>query len=213
MATVIPPERPVLRARYELRRHDVIGAAATLFAEQGYQATSIADLTAATGLTAGGLYHYIGNKEKLLLAICDELLAPLLEQAREIVARPDPPRRRLRDLLRAWLAHIETHRDHMLSFTQERQVLERDPEWRAIRRQRKAFERLLDEVLAAGEADGTMSFDDRGLTLLALLGMVNYSPQWTRPRGRLSAEQIADGYWALILGVSSRRPPGRDNDL
>jgi hypothetical protein len=30
--------------------------------------------------------------------------------------------------------------------------------------------------------------------------MVNYTPQWLRPRGRLSPEQIADGYADLLLG-------------
>ena len=70
--------------------------------------------------------------------------------------------------------------------------------------QRKQFEQILDGVLARGEADGSMAFDDRGLTLLALLGMVNYTPPWLRPHGRLSAEEIADGYCELIL--RSARP-------
>ena len=41
---------------------------------------------------------------------------------------------------------------------------------------------------------------DRDLALRALLGMVNHTAQWFRPRGRLSAEQIADGYVDLLLG-------------
>jgi TetR/AcrR family transcriptional regulator, cholesterol catabolism regulator len=194
-----PPSRPALRARYEGRRRDVIGAAATAFAEGGYKETSIADLSAATGLAAGGIYHYIGSKENLLIAICDDLLAPLLAEGREIVATDAPPEAQLRDLLRAWLAHIENHRAHMLVFVQERHLIEREPQWRAVRRQRNQFEQLLDDILARGEADGTMTFDDRRLTLLALLGMVNYTPQWLRPKGRLSAEQVADGYCDLIL--------------
>jgi hypothetical protein len=46
-----------------------------------------------------------------------------------------------------------------------------------------------------------MAFADRRLTLLALLGMVNHTATWLRPggRGRLSPEQIADGYCELIL--------------
>lgn len=203
MAAASPPTRPVLRARYDRRQQEVVATAARLFAERGYQATSMSDLTAATGLTAGGLYHYIGSKERLLLRICDELLEPLLEQARAIVAEPTPALDQLRALLRAWLAHIETHRDHMLVFAQERHVIERDRQWREVRGQRKAFEAILDDVLARGEREGTMAFDDRGLTLLALLGMVNHTPQWLRPRGRLSAEQIADGYFALITGAAS----------
>jgi AcrR family transcriptional regulator len=205
MPAVPPPTRPALRARYDGRRKELIDAAAGAFAEGGYKETSIADLSAATGLAAGGIYHYIGSKENLLIAICDDLLAPLLEEGREIVAAEDlPPERQLRDLLRVWLAHVETHRAHMLVFAQERHLIEREPQWRAVRRQRKQFEELLDGILARGEADGSMAFADRSVTLFALLGMVNYTPTWLSPRGRLSADEVADGYCDLIL--RSARP-------
>jgi TetR/AcrR family transcriptional regulator, cholesterol catabolism regulator len=204
MPAVTPPSRPALRARYDERRAELIDAAAKAFAEGGYKETSIADLTEATGLAAGGIYHYIGSKENLLIAICDDLMAPLLEEAREIVAASEPPEAQLRALLRAWVAQVETHRAHMLVFAQERHLIEREPQWRAVRRQRKRFEQLLDGILAAGEADGSMAFDDRGLTLLALLGMVNYTPTWLRARGRLSAAEVADGYCDLLL--RSARP-------
>jgi TetR/AcrR family transcriptional regulator, cholesterol catabolism regulator len=209
MAAMTPPARPALRARYEQRQREVVAVAAKLFAENGYQATSIADLTAATGLAAGGLYHYIGSKERLLLLICNDLLDPLLERAGEIAAGESPPERQLRELLRAWLIHIETHRHHMLVFAQERHAIERDPQWRRVRSRRKAFEQILDDVLARGEEEGTMSFADRGLTLLALLGMVNYTPQWLRPRGRLTVEQIADGYCDLLLDAATKATAGR----
>ena len=91
----------------------------------------------------------------------------------------------------------------MLVFTQERQAIEGEPRWRRVRSQRKAFEKILDEVLARGEADGSMTFADRRLSLLALLGMVNYTPQWVRPNGRLSAEEIADGYCTMILNLDT----------
>mgnify|MGYP001294544430 CR=1 FL=1 len=200
MAVNSPPTRPALRARYERRRREVVAAAARLFAERGYGATSMSDLTEATGLAAGGLYHYIGSKEELLIAICDELLEPLLERAREIVAEERPPVEQLRELMRAWLEHVAAHRHHMLVFAQERRAIEREPQWQRVRRRRKAFERILDEVLARGEEDGSMRFADRRLALLALLGMVNYTPQWLRPNGRLTPAEIADGYCAIVLG-------------
>jgi AcrR family transcriptional regulator len=199
MAAPSPPTRPALRARYEARRREVVATAARLFAERGYDGTSMSELTAATGLAAGGLYHYIEGKDDLLVAICDELLEPLLERAREIVAAGAPPVEQLRDLVRAWVAHVVEHRDHMLVFTQERQAIEGQPRWRHVRSQRKAFEKILDDVLARGEADGSMAFADRRLSLLALLGMVNYTPQWVRPHGRLGAAEIADGYCAMVL--------------
>ena len=199
MPAPAPPTRPALRARYEARRREVVATAARLFAERGYDGTSMGDLTAATGLAAGGLYHYIEGKDDLLIAICDELLEPLLARAREIVAAEAPPVDQLRDLVAAWVAHVVAHRHHMLVFTQERQAIERQQRWRRVRSQRKAFEKILDDVLARGEADGSMTFADRRLSLLALLGMVNYTPQWVRPNGRLSPAEIAAGYCEIVL--------------
>ncbi len=194
-----PPTRPALRARYDARRREVVATAARLFAERGYDGTSMSELTEATGLAAGGLYHYIEGKDDLLIAICDELLEPLLAQAREIVAAAAPPVSQLRELVSAWVAHVVEHRHHMLVFTQERQAIEREPRWRRVRSQRRAFEKILDDVLARGEADGSMTFADRRLSLLALLGMVNYTPQWVRPGGRLPPAEIAAGYCAIVL--------------
>jgi AcrR family transcriptional regulator len=194
-----PPTRPALRARYDARRSEVVAAAAELFAERGYDGTSMSELTEATGLAAGGLYHYIEGKEDLLIAICDELLEPLLERGREIVAAEAPPVEQLRALVGTWVAHVVEHRHHMLVFTQERQAIERERRWRRVRSQRQAFEQILDEVLARGEADGTMTFADRRLSLLALLGMVNYTPQWVRPSGRLAPAEIAEGYCGMVL--------------
>ena len=203
MPVPTPPTRPALRARYDARRREVVATAAALFAERGYDGTSMSELTEATGLAAGGLYHYIEGKDDLLIAICDELLEPLLDRAREIVAAEAPPVEQLRELVGAWVAHVVEHRDHMLVFTQERQAIESEPRWRRVRSQRKAFERILDDLLARGEADGSMSFADRRLSLLALLGMVNYTAQWVRSGGRLAAEEIAASYCAMVLGKAA----------
>src|SRR3954471_1032355 len=194
-----PPTRPALRARYEARRSEVVAAAAQLFAERGYDGASMSELTAAPALAAGGLYHYIEGKEDLLIAICDELLEPLLAKGRAIVATKAPAIEQLRELVGAWVAHVVDHRHHMLVFTQERQAIERERRWRRVRSQRKSFEKILDDVLARGESDGSMTFADRRLSLLALLGMVNYTPQWVRPNGRLSPAEIAKGYCGMVL--------------
>ncbi len=175
--------------------------AARLFAERGYHGTSMNDLIEATGLTSGGLYHYIQSKEQLLLRICDRLMDPLLAEARAIERANEPAAERLRLLVRAWMRHVERHRDHMVVFGQERRVLEADPRWQDVRRKRKRFERILDRLLRAAEDEGALTLPDRPVALLGLLGMVNYAPQWFRPGGRLSAEQIADRWCDQLLGI------------
>jgi AcrR family transcriptional regulator len=204
----VPPTRPALRARYDRRQEEIISAAAREFAIRGYDQTTMAELARASGLATGALYHYFGSKEELLRAICDQLMEPLLGRAQSLCgeaadgvdageggaegAAPDPAER-LRLFVRLWVAHVCTHRDHMLVFQQERHQIESGERWRGVRASRKRFERLAAGVLERAGVSGA-------LPLLALLGMVNHTAQWYRPRGALTPEQIADGYVALLLG-------------
>lgn len=194
MATA--PTRPALRQRYDRRRQRAVHQAAKVFAKRGYDQTTMQELASTMGLATGALYHYFGAKEQLLRAICDQLMEPLLERARELAAVDAPAREQLRALVRLWVAHVVEHRDHMLVFQQERHVIETGPAWRGVRASRKEFERLVAELLARAQVA-----TERPLGLLALLGMVNHTAQWYRPRGSLSPEQIADGYVDLVLGT------------
>ncbi|MHB1469062.1 MAG: TetR/AcrR family transcriptional regulator, partial [Solirubrobacteraceae bacterium] len=132
-----PPSRPASRERYERRRQEVTDAAAEVFAERGYHATSIEHLIEATGLTRGGLYHYTASKRDLLRSVVEELMVPLLREAAEIVAERARPEAQLRDLMRVWLEHVASHRAHMMVFSQERRTLERERGWQELARARE----------------------------------------------------------------------------
>jgi TetR/AcrR family fatty acid metabolism transcriptional regulator len=65
-------------------RNRIINSAKNLFAEQGYQKTTIVDISRQAGLSEAALYEYFHGKEDLLLTIPDlwvsELLRDLDEQ-------------------------------------------------------------------------------------------------------------------------------------
>ncbi|PXA97912.1 TetR family transcriptional regulator [Nostoc sp. 3335mG] len=72
-------------------RARLIAAARAAFAEQGYAAASMDELTASVGLTRGALYHGFGDKKGLLAAVIDQIdgeMSAKMAQARE--AAPDP---------------------------------------------------------------------------------------------------------------------------
>ncbi|WP_445149723.1 TetR/AcrR family transcriptional regulator [Baekduia sp. Peel2402] len=192
------PTRTALRDRYDRRQAEVTLDAARVFAARGYDQTSVPQLASELGLAAGSLYHYFGGKEQLLIAICNELMEPLLARVADLQAEDLEPADHLRALVRIWVRHVVEHRDHMLVFQQERHVIDHGDQWRQVRADRKRFETLVDAALAAIEPPAAR-FTDRRLALSALLGMVNHTAQWYRPRGRLSPEQIADGYVDLLL--------------
>ena len=195
------PTRPHLADRYDRKLGTVIRGAAHAFAERGYAQTTIQELARSLDWSAGGIYHYVGSKEQLLRLVCEQLMDPLLERAAALlVAAPGPPAVALRGITRLWVAHVAEHRDHMLVFLQQRHVIDHGPGWQEVREHRKAFEKLVEGVLAEVAADGELAAGgDPRLALGALLGMVNYTAQWYRPRGRLSPTEIADGYVDLLL--------------
>jgi AcrR family transcriptional regulator len=193
------PDRTALRERYDRRQAQVVLDAARVFARQGYDQTSVPQLADELGLAAGSLYHYFGSKEQLLIAICDQLMDPLLDEARAITAGDDGASTQLQALVHLWVAHVIERRNHMLVFQQERHVIDHGDQWRQVRDRRKEFERLVEAVLEQVHRDGEARLADARLSLAALLGMVNHTAQWYRPRGRLSAAEIADGYVELIV--------------
>jgi AcrR family transcriptional regulator len=193
-------------SKWERRRREVVDVSTSLFAERGYRNTSIDDLVEATGLQRGGLYHYIDSKQHLLLLAHEELIGPLLVRAEEIAAADHEPEAKLRELLRAWVAHVASHRAHMVVFNEERRLIESDPAWREVRWARERFEAILDGVLLDGIHDGSFTMGDRDVARMSILGIVNHMPQWLDPNGRLPPVEVADRCAdLLLLGLLTRR--------
>ena len=65
----------------------LIAAARQAFAEHGYAAASMDDLTAAAGLTRGALYHSFGNKRGLFAAVVEQMVTHLNGPAKAAVCR------------------------------------------------------------------------------------------------------------------------------
>ena len=66
----------------------VIAAARDEFWERGYAATSVDDLTAATGLGKGSLYGAFGDKHSLYLRALDDYIASSLDDVRASLRDP-----------------------------------------------------------------------------------------------------------------------------
>ncbi|CAO3411253.1 Transcriptional regulator, AcrR family [Azospirillum largimobile] len=71
----------------EETRAKLIGSARKAFAEKGYAAASMDELTAEAGLTRGALYHNFGDKRGLLQAVVDQIDGEMATRARAIGSR------------------------------------------------------------------------------------------------------------------------------
>ncbi len=92
MSVAAPQTDHSVRAR-------VLAAAVELFADQGYERTSVAQVVAMAGVAKGGFYHHFASKEDLLYEVYGDLISRQLDAMNAIVARGDAPAETLRALI------------------------------------------------------------------------------------------------------------------
>ncbi|HEX2211446.1 MAG TPA: TetR/AcrR family transcriptional regulator [Longimicrobium sp.] len=149
----------------------VLREAMRLFAERGYERTSIADIQAAAGLApgSGALYKHFPSKEAVLAAGLDDFMA-VGERARELIrAVPGPADQALGVLARAAMQMLDDDRDVLRIVYRE---LEQFPALRDEVRERRMQSTYA--ALAAwlrGRADrGELRVEDPEATAAVLLG-------------------------------------------
>ncbi|HYY19079.1 MAG TPA: TetR/AcrR family transcriptional regulator [Streptosporangiaceae bacterium] len=75
----------------DARRDQILSAARRCFLRDGFHATSMQDLFAEAGLSAGAVYRYFASKDEVILAIAEDNMREVLAMINE-VATADPDR-------------------------------------------------------------------------------------------------------------------------
>src|SRR5258708_9753475 len=83
------------------RRRQIIAAASGLFAQNGFEGTSIRDIAAASGVLSGSLYYHFPSKEDLLFTVHQESLTAMRQEVETAIAGINEPWRRLDEAIAA----------------------------------------------------------------------------------------------------------------
>jgi AcrR family transcriptional regulator len=73
----------------ELRRQQVLDAAASCFRHAGFHAASMSAIAKAAGMSVGHIYHYFANKEAIIEAIIEQEQHRQLEIINMLLAAPN----------------------------------------------------------------------------------------------------------------------------
>lgn len=92
----------------EVTRDKILRKAGVLFNTKGYKATSISDITDATGLTKGAIYRHFDNKEKLETEGLFYLSGIMFSSVRERVKAELTAGNKLRAMLRFFESYVTT---------------------------------------------------------------------------------------------------------
>ncbi|MBL8382602.1 MAG: TetR family transcriptional regulator [Burkholderiales bacterium] len=171
----------------------MLDAAASQFASRGFQATTIRDIVGAVGMLPGSLYCHFPSKEALLVAVYAEGVQRIDAALAAAIARHVDPWDRFEA---ACVAHLDSLLDHsayakVVVSVQPSDVPAASRELAALR---DGYENRIRDLLRALPA--AHDHADSVIRML-ILGALNWTPVWFRA-GRMTAEQIAKGYVAIL---------------
>jgi AcrR family transcriptional regulator len=189
-------ERPTEQARDE-KRNVLLKAAVKLFNERGFHATSLDDVAASVGVTKPVIYHYLGNKDRVLFECVRIGLAELRAAAEQAQALPGSGLVRLEAFLRRYSEIIMGDFGRCVIRTGE-EALSPDsrPEFRRLKREVDTF---LRDMIAQAAQDGSAAVPDVKTAALVIAGALNWPARWYRGEGPLAPPEMARSLVQIIL--------------
>ncbi len=185
-------------------RERVLDAAVELFAQQGYDGTSVSQVITRAGVAKGGFYHHFASKEALLFEVYGDLIGRQLAGMDAILAQRLAPAETLRALIHDLVTTTAASARPALVFWREMNKLgdERTAAYRrARRRYHDTVRRLIRDAQAAGQFAPVASADTVTFTIF---GYVNELPLWYRTNGRKRPAQLAAELADLVLAALAR---------
>lgn len=181
-------------------RQAILHAAIDLFAEFGYDATSVQQIVERAGVTKGALYHHFTSKEEILYRIYGDLFAEQLADLDRILASGARPEQALREAITSLVTSTAGSAKAAAVFSQEiarmstEHYAEQQSEWRR-------YQDEVRELIRRGQREGVFRTDaSPHVTSWAIFGVTNSMHTWFRPDGPMTAEQIAAELADLVMG-------------
>lgn len=168
---------------------EILRAAASAFMLKGYAATSIDDVTDILGCTKGRIYHHFRSKVDLFFEVHNEAMAMVMSAVRDAADGVEDPLERLEAMSRAHVLVImreiafecvvvqglEMHL-HSQTTPKQRKTL------RGILALRDDYEAMFVEAIDEAIREGRVPQQDVRVVVKALLGALNWTTIWYRPR-------------------------------
>ncbi|SFR82661.1 TetR/AcrR family transcriptional regulator [Sphingomonas jatrophae] len=171
------------------KREAVLRAAVRMFNAQGFHATSLDDVAASLGVSKPTIYHYLGNKDQVLLECVTRGLEQLREAADATRAQPGNGLDRLRRFLRRYAETMMEDFGRCVVRTPDEALSgESRARFRALKRE---IDGGMRKLIEEGIEDGSIAPVDVRMASFALAGALNWPGRWHRPDGPESAGDIA----------------------
>jgi AcrR family transcriptional regulator len=107
------PRQVARQAREEVYREHILSAAERVFAEQGFEAAKVQDISRLAKLSMGSIYSLFPSKDAIFASILEARSRELAELVREVVKQHPEPLDALESLAAAYIAYFFAHPDFL----------------------------------------------------------------------------------------------------
>ncbi len=177
----MPPDSGSNTTHHDDKLQQILEHSARIFAEKGFDGTSIREISRATGMSLAGLYYYFRTKEELLCLIQERCLVTLLENGRKIEESGKTPREKIALFVHNHLGFFLHNMNEMKVMSREDTALTADYEKRILDLKRRYVKALVDMVEELQRHEQAAKLDVR-VAALALFGMMNWIYTWYNPK-------------------------------
>ena len=174
----------------------ILRVSARIFAEQGFEATSIRDISRATEVSLSGLYYYFESKQHLLYLIQSTTFTVVLDNLRSQLQGVCEPVECLRLLVFNHMEYFLSHRNEMKVLSHEEEALGA-PYHEKVDAIKRRYYALAREIFDAIAAEGLSPVIHPRVAVLSLFGMMNWTYKWHKPGVDPDAQELT----AAIVGI------------
>ena len=197
-------------SRYDQKLEFILRTSAQIFADKSYHATSMRDISRATGVSLAGLYHYCKSKDELLFLIQDNCFGRVLQRLEQRLSTEPDPGQKLRIFIDNHLAFFAANMAEMKVLSHEADSLAGELQNHVSAKKQKYTKRAR-KILSDLKRETKETSVDVTVATYALFGMMNWIYNWYDPNGKLNVEQLVDNVTRLFLqgflGGLATRPP------
>jgi TetR/AcrR family transcriptional regulator, cholesterol catabolism regulator len=183
------------------RRDELLGLAATMFAERGLRATTVRDIADSAGILSGSLYHHFSSKEEMVDEVLRGFLDWLFESYQRIIDTEPNPMERLKGLFMASFEAIEHRHAQVVIYQDEAKRLSSQPRFAYVDERNKEQRKMWLDVLNQGIREGYFRPDiEVDLVYRFIRDTTWVSVRWYQPGGPLTAVEVGRQYLSIVLG-------------
>ncbi|HSH75133.1 MAG TPA: TetR family transcriptional regulator [Longimicrobiales bacterium] len=153
-------------------RADLIEAARSLFAQRGFDGTSIRAITRDAGTNLGAVTYHFGSKRALYAAVLEQGLRPIADRVRAAARSGGPAIERMLRVVEAYFEHFEDHPDLPQLLLQEVAAGKKPPT--VVLEIVRGVKETISGLQVEGIADGSVRAGDPVLTALSIVSQPIY---------------------------------------